>query len=40
MGGPRARGDARSARLAAARAWEGPVSPRGQAGLFGRRGAV
>ena len=32
MGGPRARDDAPSARLASARAWEGPVGPRGQAG--------
>ena len=30
----RARGDAPSARLAAARAWEGPVGPRGQAGVI------
>ena len=34
MGGTRARGDAPSARLAAARAWEGPVGPRGQAGGY------
>ena len=34
--GTRARGDAPCARLAAARACEGPVGPRGQAGLFGR----
>ena len=30
----RARGDAPSVRLAAARAWEGPVGPRGQAGVI------
>ena len=36
MGGTRARDDASSARLAADRAWEGPVGPRRQAGLFGR----
>ena len=34
MGGTRARDDAPSARLAAARAWEGPVGPRGQAGVI------
>ena len=31
MGGPRARDDAPTARLRAARAWVGPVGPRGQA---------
>ena len=34
MGGPRARGDAPSARLAAARAWEGPVGPRVKRGVI------
>ena len=33
-GGSRARGDAPCARLAASRAWVGPVAPRGQAGVI------